>query len=146
MIGRVTDKYHRRKIAFIFGLFFCFIGLVVYRLWCLQMMDYSYFARIAKGEHTKGEFYEPRRGWIYDRNGKPLATSIVVDALIASPKDIQIQKTEAAKKKKSPKKNLDVSLSRDLAQLLGKSQDEIFAALTRDTTSEIGRASCRERV
>lgn len=107
----------------------------MYRLWCLQMMDYSYFARIAKGEHTKGEFYEPRRGWIYDRNGKPLATSIVVDALIASPKDIQIQKTEAAKKKKSPKKNLDVSLSRDLAQLLGKSQDEIFAALTRDTTS-----------
>jgi len=134
MIGRVTEKNHRRKIAFIFGLFFCFIALIIYRLWCLQLMDYSYFNRIAKGEHTRDEFYEPRRGWIYDRNGKPLATSIVVDALIASPKDIYIQKKEAEDKKESKKKNLDVNLSRDLAILLGKPQGDIFAELTRDTT------------
>ena len=145
MIGRETGIRNQVAIAIIFGLFFCFFGLVVVRLWSLQVKEYQYFKKLAKGEHGIKDVLEPQRGWIMDRNGSPLATSVTVDALIASPKDIYLQKM-AAKEAALPgkkkirnrfiftKKDLDQKLSVELAKVFNRPQAEMFKILTQDTT------------
>ena len=134
MIGRETDKTNRKRIVLFRSLFFLFLGLVLIWVGYLQIFDHAYFSSVARGEHYRGEVIEPRRGWIYDRSGNPLATSIMVDSLILSPKDVIIENLDAAKKKKSVKKDLPVKLAARLAVILNEPESKFLDIITRNTT------------
>src|SRR5208283_4538545 len=90
-----TTTKHRVRITIFFGLFLCFLGIVELRLYSLQCVSYEKYQKEATDQNTRKEVIEPQRGWIYDRNGNPLATSVDFFELVASPKDIALQKISA---------------------------------------------------
>ncbi len=52
------------------------VGLLVVRLWQLQVRDGAYYRSLAQDNRTRSVLLHPVRGLIYDRNGIPLANNI----------------------------------------------------------------------
>ncbi len=61
----------------LFKTFVCIIaGLLILRLWQLQVRDGSYYDNLAQENRTRSIVLHPVRGLIYDRHGTLLATSV----------------------------------------------------------------------
>ena len=52
------------------------VGLLVVRLWQLQVRDGTYYRRLAQDNRTRSVLIHPVRGFIYDRNGILLANNV----------------------------------------------------------------------
>ncbi len=75
-----------------FLVFFALIAilfLLFIRLFCLQVINYEKFSRIASGQHNKVMIIEPRRGTIFDRNMEPLAINLDVPSIFCNPREIR---------------------------------------------------------
>ncbi len=88
------------------------IGLL-YRVYSYQVVDYQRYHALANNEHDFQKEIVPRRGNILDRNGNPLAISVMYQSLYAYPQRIKDINGTAAK----------------LAPLLGEPADSIVSAL-----------------
>ncbi len=71
---------------FIFVLLFA--GLLVYRLYNIQIVEHATFAETAAGQHYKKVAENPKRGRILDRNGLELAGTTYVYRIGVTPKDV----------------------------------------------------------
>ena len=75
-------------------------------------------------QQTLDSVVSPKRGIIYDRNGKVLSQSISVQTVTASPSEV--------------KQSDDIDEIADtLARILGEDEDEIRKIITRDSSYEI---------
>ncbi len=80
--ARVLFDRRRFILAACFALW---IGIVLARLWYLQIIRYSYWLNRADGQQERTIVLSPQRGTIYDVHGHPLAMSLPVDSVYAIP-------------------------------------------------------------
>ena len=71
----VLDTVQRRLLFFKIGVFLL-AGLLILRLWQLQIRDGSHYRTLAQDNQTRSMVLHPGRGRIYDRNGILLADSV----------------------------------------------------------------------
>lgn len=64
------------------------LGLVLFRLVQLQFLQHGEFALRAERQQQRVLTVSPKRGIIYDRNGRELAVTITVDSLFAVPAEV----------------------------------------------------------
>ena len=82
---------------FIFAGILCFwIVAIVFRLLYLQLFEYGDFVKQASRQQQRSIEVSPRRGVIYDRNGRELAMTVAVDSVFAVPSEIPDQANTAA--------------------------------------------------
>jgi cell division protein FtsI (penicillin-binding protein 3) len=81
------ERVHVRLLI-IAGVAFLWMGAVFGRLTYLQLFRHSEYLARAQRQQQRTIEITPRRGAIYDRNGKPLAMSIPVDSAFAVPAEI----------------------------------------------------------
>src|SRR6267142_5750484 len=82
---------------FIFAGILCFwIVAIVFRLLYLQLFEYGDFVKQASRQQQRSIEVAPRRGVIYDRNGKELAMTVAVDSIFAVPSEVPDQANTAA--------------------------------------------------
>src|SRR5438445_3755360 len=82
---------------FIFSAILSFwIVAIVCRLLYLQLFEYGDFVKQASRQQQRSIEVSPRRGVIYDRNGKELAMTVSVDSVFAVPSEIPDQANTAA--------------------------------------------------
>lgn len=98
---------------------FAVIALVwVGRLVYLQVIVAQEYSEQAAASRTMSVELSPRRGTIYDRNGKVLATSVEAKTIYVNPKEVE-----------------DVPLTTEkLAEVLGGEPEEYIKVVTMDTT------------
>ncbi|MCK4436583.1 penicillin-binding protein [bacterium] len=82
----MVTKWHKfRTFLVLFTLTVCFIYLLQ-RLRQIQLVAGETLAQEARAQHQLNFQLSPRRGNIYDRNGKELAVNVPVDSICAWPK------------------------------------------------------------
>jgi penicillin-binding protein 2 len=60
----------RRKVNFLYVIFCGLLGIVLFRLVYLQVIQYERWWRLSEKNRIRNETLYPERGYIYDRNGK----------------------------------------------------------------------------
>ena len=89
-----TRPVPTRRIAF-FSLFLCAIILLLLgRIAWLQFIDGNRLKELASRQQTLNDVISPKRGTIYDANGKALAISAAVDTVSINPTKIKNENKE----------------------------------------------------
>lgn len=111
--------------------------LIVFSLAFLYLAGHTGYIQLVQGQTLKSMAYEqqtrgrvitPRRGTIYDRNGKELAISASVDTIAVNPKDIA--RIEGSKEK----------IAKKLSEVLEISEEDVLKKINRNTWYEIIKA------
>lgn len=117
---RQFDSENRRRITIGFFVVALFLTLLIFRVAWIQIVDADDLTERAIAQQRSDEAIQAKRGNIYDRNGKELATSITCYKLSARPYEI-----------KDNKENVD-EIASGLASIIGKDVNEIKEILTQD--------------
>jgi len=83
-----TFKINRKRIYFLFILFFIAFSLISYRLVSIQYLDASRYRSYAQFQHTDEFKLYSKRGKIFDRNGIELAISLIEKTIYANPQEV----------------------------------------------------------
>jgi len=92
-----TEKINNSRINFIIAIIFLLVGLIIFKLFSLQVMNYDLYRDLAAGQHEIYSLLQPQRGRIFLQNeeqGKtsslyPVATNKNFALLYAVPKDVK---------------------------------------------------------
>lgn len=76
-------------MLFVLGIYCLIFILLIIRVGYIQIVEGRTLKNMAYEQQTLGRLISPRRGTIYDRNGKKLAISASVDTIIANPRDLK---------------------------------------------------------
>jgi cell division protein FtsI (penicillin-binding protein 3) len=85
-----------RRLYALSGILLLWIGAIGLRLADLQVLHYGDFTQRAQRQQQRTIEVSPRRGIIYDRHGRELAMSVMVDSVFAVPAEIPDQANTAA--------------------------------------------------
>jgi cell division protein FtsI (penicillin-binding protein 3) len=92
--GRSSPPANRR-LYILTGILLLWCGVIAIRLLDLQVFDYKDWLERAQRQQQRTIEVAPRRGAIFDRNGRELAMSISVDSVFAVPSEIPDPATTA---------------------------------------------------
>ena len=76
------------RLLFIKIVVLIIVGLLVVRLWQLQVRDGTYYRSLSHDNRTRSVLLHPVRGFIYDRNGIVLANSVPSFSLYVQLSDV----------------------------------------------------------
>ncbi|QTL98036.1 stage V sporulation protein D [Iocasia frigidifontis] len=105
----------KKRIIALFLIFFLLIIILGLRLFWIQVISSEKYQEKALDQRLRQLKVEPKRGIIYDRNGRQLAISASSETLVAIPNEIE-----------EPEKT-----ARKLAQVLSIDYDYIYERITR---------------
>lgn len=91
----VIKQDNKRRIAIVFAVMCLVLLLLTFKIAVIQIVKAEEYTEKAIAQQTKDTIIEPKRGIIYDRNGKELATSVICYALWIRPADINTDYDEA---------------------------------------------------
>ena len=123
MRAAVTVK-NKRRIAIGFGLITFVLLLLVFRVAWIQIVDAQELTEKAISQQTKDTVIEPKRGVIYDRNGKELATSTTCYTLWVRPAQFQADLSAEEIQGRAAK----------LAETVGKDAESVLSMVTKETS------------
>jgi len=95
MIRHKQDRINRKRIYFLFILFFTAFFVISYKLVSIQYIHASRYKTYADYQHTDESILNAKRGKILDRNGIELAVSLVERTVYANPKQVVDASDEA---------------------------------------------------
>ena len=96
MAKKEAASPNAKKRLLILGALLFFWSLVIcLRLVHLQIFKYGEYVQKAARQQQRTITVDPPRGVVYDRNGHPLAMSVMVDSIFAVPKEIPDQASTA---------------------------------------------------
>jgi len=108
------DRNSDIRTRLIYALVLFWMAAIAVRLVQLQVIQHEDLSKAANGQHGSNTGISPVRGSIYDRNENPLAQSVKVKSLYATPADVGDPAVAADK----------------LAKLLAVDRDELYQRLT----------------
>jgi stage V sporulation protein D (sporulation-specific penicillin-binding protein) len=81
--------YVKRRLLITMGILCLIFIILTVRTGYIQIAQGQKLRSMAYQQQTLGRLISPRRGTIYDRNGKKLAISATVDTVVTNPSDIE---------------------------------------------------------
>ena len=125
----MLKKPHRFRVLLLGAMFCLLAGLVVARLYALQISSHDRFVVRASNQQTKRVVVQAERGDILDRNGRPLATSTGTLSIYVDTKYF-----------KPPEADVDLrGLADQVSYYTGLSPEAIIARFDRDRVVALGR-------
>lgn len=119
MRAPVTQE-NKRRIALGFAIIVLVLFLIVFKLAVIQIVKSEEYTELAITQQTKDSVIEPRRGIIYDRNGKELATTSDCYTLWVRPVEIgENYKPDKIKE-----------MTEKISDIAGIDKEELFKILT----------------
>ena len=103
----------KSRITFVIGLYVVLFGALLFRATFLQIIPHQKLNHLKERQFQSTIQIEPRRGVIYDRNGRELAVSIPVQSVFADPKIIKNRR----------------QVAKQLAPVLGVSRESLLVKL-----------------
>ncbi len=125
MRAQVTVK-NRRRIAIGFSIIALLLIALLFRVAWIQVVDAEELSQMAIDQQTKDTPIEAKRGTIYDRNGKELATSTTCYTLWARPSQIKLKSGEERSEAEIR------GFAASIAEIVDKDADTIYENMTKD--------------
>lgn len=125
MRAQVTRK-NKRRIAIGFALIALMLVLLLFRLAWIQVVDAEELSQKAIDQQTQDTPIEAKRGAIYDRNGKELATSTTCYTLWARPSQIKLKDGEERSEAEIK------GFADEIAKITGGDADSIYTNITKE--------------
>jgi stage V sporulation protein D (sporulation-specific penicillin-binding protein) len=117
----ISLKIKKRQIILLIIYFVVIVGLLG-RVAYWQFVEGARLREEVYVQHNRGRIISPRRGTIYDRNGKELAISASVDTVWVNPGDIPNSKIS------------EEQIAEDLAAILEMDEEAVYKKITAKTT------------
>jgi len=117
-VSTLTKKRHLVLLIIYFLISAVLLGRVAY--W--QFIEGDRLRKEAFNQQNRGRIISPKRGTIYDRNGKELAVSASVDTVWVNPIDIASSEVSMEK------------VAKDLSSMLDMDEAEVYSIITKKTT------------
>ena len=114
----------KKRLLFVLGIFCLIFLLLIVRVGYIQIVQGQTLKSMAYEQQTLGRLISPRRGTIYDRNGKKLAISASVDTIIVNPRDLE-------------KLNISLEPMAKLAEILEMDENTVLRKLSKKTRNEV---------
>lgn len=118
---QTTGLLVRKRIATLSLLFTIAFSLLGVRLFWVQFVKGAELSAKAEQNRMRDIPVEAKRGIIYDRNGRELAISVSANSVCAYPAEVKA--SEQARE-----------TARQLAQILGRDENDIYAKITQDVS------------
>jgi len=118
----------KKREFFMLLLFTASLLFLIYRLGHIQFVKGEEYQRMAYNNQTQKRQINPKRGTIYDRNGKGLAISASVDTIGVNPKELR----DAVKGDETKLR----TIANDLAAILGMDSEDIMKKFQANTRFE----------
>jgi len=115
----------KKRLLILLSIFFIVIVALLGRIAYLQIVKGDWLQKQAFEQQNRGRIISPRRGTIYDRNGKELAISASVETITASPSDIK-------KSGKDPE-----MIAEKLAEILEMDKETVLKRIKKNSYYEI---------
>ncbi len=115
-----------KRIVTAFVVLICIFLALTLRVGYLMLVKGGEYKKMAIEQQTRDRLITPKRGTIYDRNGKPLAVSATVETVSISPITVRSEGEEEAEK-----------TARLLAQVLELEYDDVIKKIEKNTSYEI---------
>ena len=125
MKAQVTVK-NRRRIAIGLIIIALLLIALVFRVAWIQIVDAEELSQKAIDQQTKDTPIEAKRGTIYDRNGKELATSTTCYTLWARPSQIKLKDGQ-----ERPDSEIKV-FAQEIADIIDGDASDVYADLTKN--------------
>ena len=93
---KAPEKRFKKRIKLIFPILLILPLGITGKLFDIHVMQHQLLTAKSERQYTSTVYSQPRRGIIYDRNGREIAADIEVDSVFANPWEIK-NKKEAAK-------------------------------------------------
>lgn len=123
----------KRLLAVLIAFSLVFLYLVVHTGY-IQLVQGQTLKSMAYEQQTRGRVITPRRGTIYDRNGKELAISASVDTIAINPRDIALYEGMGDK------------IAEKLSEILEISEEDVLKKINRNTWYEVVKAKIDKSV
>jgi cell division protein FtsI (penicillin-binding protein 3) len=131
MNARTQGLRYPWRTAFVLGLMFTVLALLVVRAMWLQVVTADYLQEQGNARHLRVIQDNSHRGIIFDRHGEPLAVSTPVDSVWAEPDSL----AEASKQWPALSRVLGMSV-KEIAQAVQHSRGREFMYVKRHVTPE----------
>lgn len=95
------------RIAMLGGVVVAMLGLLLLRLWFLQVISSEDYAARAEGNHLRTVVVEAPRGAIVDRKGRSLVTNVPGKNLVARPSELRGQRRDRVLARLAKRLDLD---------------------------------------
>lgn len=112
------NRRMKKRIMFLLCVLTAALLFLVLRIAYLQIVQGSQLKTEALDQQTKDSIITPKRGTIYDTNGKVLAVSASVNTIYAQPSQIREDKGETV-------------VAQKLSEILGMDYDEVYHKITK---------------
>ncbi len=123
MKAPVTIK-HKRRIAIGFFIIALLLIILTFRVAWIQIVNAQEYTQKAISQQTKDTVIEPKRGVIYDRNGKELATSTTCYTLWVRPAQFTSERTDEEIK----------GMASKIAEIIDKDSETVLEQVTKETS------------
>ncbi|NSW90516.1 MAG: PASTA domain-containing protein [Firmicutes bacterium] len=116
----------KKRLLTVLGVFCLFFILLIVRVGYIQIVQGQKLKSMAYEQQTLGRLISPRRGTVYDRNGKKLAISASVDTVFVNPSDIKSSKIPPEEIAKKLSEILEMDENTILSKLMKNVQYEVI--------------------
>ncbi|MCX7921312.1 MAG: penicillin-binding transpeptidase domain-containing protein [Clostridia bacterium] len=114
----------KKRLLFLLFFFTALIAALLVRVAWIQVVQGDKYQKLAFEQQTQDRIISPRRGTIYDRNGKELAISASVETISANPQVI-----------KKTKQNID-GMAEKLSEILEMDKETVLKKLKKSSRYE----------
>ena len=118
-----VNLVHKRRVAIGFFIVALLMVALTFRVAWIQIVDAEEYTEKAILQQTNDTAIQAKRGIIYDRNGKELATSTTCYTLWVWPSQFTYEKTDAEIKEMCGK----------IAEIIDKDEEKVLQSATKDT-------------
>ena len=115
----------RRRIIFLLGAVIVIFFLLIVRVAWLQIVDGEKLSSAAREQQTSDNAITPKRGIIYDRNMKIVATNLSVETISITPKNVRSNTKQTA-----------VEIAEKLAEILELDKETVLKKIEKESNFE----------
>ena len=114
----------KRLLGILVG-FTVMVFLLVVRVGWIQIIQGQWYQKMAFEQQTQDRIISPKRGTIYDRNGKELAISASVETISVNPQYIKKAKLDTD------------AISQKLSEILSMKKEDVLKVLNKSSRYEV---------
>ncbi|RCX16563.1 stage V sporulation protein D (sporulation-specific penicillin-binding protein) [Anaerobacterium chartisolvens] len=115
----------KKRLIFLLVTFSVLIAALVVRVGWIQIVQGDFYQKKAFSQQTRGRDISPKRGTIFDRNGKPLAVSASVEKITINPQEVRESKLDQE------------TIADNLGEILGMNPEGILKKIKKKSMYEI---------
>jgi stage V sporulation protein D (sporulation-specific penicillin-binding protein) len=124
----------KKRLLVLLVIFSIMVAALIVRVGWIQIFQGNWYQKEAYQQQTRGRDISPKRGIIYDRNGKPLALSASVERVIINPQEVRDSELD------------DEIIAKELSSILELDEETVLKKVKKKSSYEVIKRKIEKEV